>query len=138
MASDFKEIRAAIVTKLGDIETIQESYGYDKSTFSGFPAVIVVPSDNEADYGSSQKDRLVFVFKLRAYYIIKKESDTGTAETALEKVVDEILTDFRDRNVLGSACDWVEPMPSVWEYETRGEAVYRVAEITIRCVKYVK
>jgi len=79
----------------------------------------------------------VFSFKLRAYYTIAKETEAETAETALEEVVDEILTEFKERNVLGSVCDWVEPAPSVWEYETRGEAVYRVAEVTLRCVKYV-
>lgn len=134
---NFKTIRAEIVAKLLTLDTVQESYGYDKSTLEGFPAVIVVPSDNEADYGSSQKDRVVFVFKLRAYYIIKNESEAQAAETALEEVVDEILTDFKERGVLGAACDWVEPAPSVWEYEVRGEAVYRTAEITLRCIKYV-
>lgn len=137
MSTDFKDIRAAIVAIAGALTKVQESYGYEPSTIEGIPAVIVSPSDNEADYGSTSNDRLVFTFKLRAYYTIADESESEVAETALEEVVDEILTAFRQRDVLGSACDWVEPAPSVWEYETRGEAVYRVAEITLRCVKYV-
>ncbi len=137
MANDFRTIRAAIVAEVGDLEKVQKSYGYEPSTIEGIPAVVVSPSDNEADYGSTDKDRIVFIFKLRAYYTIAKETESEAAETALEEVVDEILTAFRQRDILGSACDWVEPAPSVWEYETRGEAVYRVAEITLRCVKYV-
>jgi len=137
MATNFKDIRAAIVAKLDELTKVQKTYGYDPSTIEGIPAVIVSPSDNEADYGSTSNDRIVFVFKLRAYYTIEKESEEDEAETALEEVVDEILTAFKERNVLGSACDWVEPAPSIWEYESRGEAVYRVAELTLRCVKYV-
>ena len=137
MANNFHDIRAAIVAKLDELTKVQKTYGYDPSTIEGIPAVIVSPSDNEADYGSTSNDRIVFVFKLRAYYTIEKESEEDEAETALEEVVDEILTAFKERNVLGSACDWVEPAPSIWEYESRGEAVYRVAELTLRCVKYV-
>ena len=137
MANDFHDIRAAIVDKVDELTKVQKTYGYDPSTIEGIPAVIVSPSDNEADYGSTSNDRIVFVFKLRAYYTIEKESEEDEAETALEEVVDEILTAFKERNVLGSACDWVEPAPSIWEYESRGEAVYRVAELTLRCVKYV-
>ena len=137
MANDFHDIRAAIVDKVDELTKVQKTYGYDPSTIEGIPAVVVSPSDNEADYGSTSNDRIVFVFKLRAYYTIEKEAEEEEAETALEEVVDEILTAFKERNVLGSACDWVEPAPSIWEYESRGEAVYRVAELTLRCVKYV-
>lgn len=137
MPTDFKTIKTAIVAKVATLENVQESYGYDKSTLEGYPAAIISPSDNEADYGSSTKDRIVFVFKIRLYYLFKEEGEAEEAETALETVVDEVLSAFRERNVLGSACDWVEPTPSIWEYEVRGEAVYRVAEITLNCIKYV-
>lgn len=142
MATNFKTIRAAIKAVIdalisGGSTTVQECWNYERSTFTGFPAVIVVPTDNEAEYGSTGNDKLVFVFKMRTYYPIEKEDDHSAAETALEAVVDELLTTFKERDVLGSACDWVEPAPSVWQYEERGEAVYRVAEITLRCIKYV-
>ncbi|MDF1498520.1 MAG: hypothetical protein P1P85_04180 [Patescibacteria group bacterium] len=138
--ADFKDIRAAIVSKLTDSVTKIQSgcvYGYDKFALDGMPAAVVVPSDNEADYGSTSSDKLVFVFKVRFYYDRTKESEEGAAETALEEVVDQALTAFKERNVLGSVCDWVEPIPSVWQYEERGETLYRVAEITLRCIKYI-
>ena len=137
MASNFKDIRAAIKGVVDSMDTVQSAYAYEKSTFDGFPAVIVVPTDNESEYATNQNDRQVFVFKLRAYCPIPKESEHAAAEIALEEVVDELLTSFRERDILGTACDWVEPSPSVWQYEERGEGVYRVAEVTLRCVKYV-
>jgi len=137
MATDFKDIREAIRLKLEESTKIQVAYNYERSTFEGFPAVIVAPTENEADYGSQSNDRLVFVFKLRAYYPIPSEGEHQDAEAALEEVVDEILTMFRARNSLGGSCDWVQPAPSVWQYEERGEGVYRMAEVTLRCTKYV-
>lgn len=137
MATNFKDIRAAIKSVIDTLTKVQVSYTYERSTFEGFPAVIIAPSENEADYGSTQKDRLVFIFKIRVFYPIPDEGEHSDAETALEEVVDEVLTKFKSRSALGSACDWVEPAPGSWYYEERGEGVYRVAEISLRCVKYV-
>ena len=133
----FKDIRAAIKAVVDEAETIQEVYTYERSTFGGFPVVVIAPSENEADYGSTNKDRMVFVFKLRIYYPIPKEGEHEAAETALEEAFDEMLTLFKTRGVLGSACDWLEPVPGSWYYEERGAGVYRVAEITIRAIKYI-
>ena len=112
-------------------------YDYDISTLSEYPLVTITPSDNETDYGSTTHDKATFAFKLRIYYPIEKDSAHEDAEKALEEVVDELLTLFRPRNVLGVACDWVAPTPSIWEYEVRGEAVLRVAEVNLSCIKYV-
>lgn len=137
MPTTFKDIRAAIKAKLDESKLIQKVYNYERSTFEGVPAVIVAPTDNEADFGSQSKDRLVFVFKIRAYYPIPDEGEHSDAETALEEVVDELLTTFRVRDILGGACDWVMPTPSIWQYEERGDGVYRMAEVTLRCVKFL-
>jgi hypothetical protein len=141
MPTNFKDIRAdikeAVETLTGANGKVQAVYAYDRSTFSGFPAVIISPSENSADYANTESDKLVFVFKVRAFYPITKESEHESAEIALEGVVDDLLNLFSDRRVI-PACDWVEPTPSAWYYEERGEAVYRVAEISLRCRKYVK
>jgi len=140
MSGNFKNIKAGIKTAIdtlsGTGEKIAVVYDYDRSTFSGFPAVIISPSENSSDYANTEADKVVFVFKVRAFYPITKESEHEDAEKALEDVVDELLDLFSDRRVV-PACDWVEPAPSAWYYEERGEAVYRVAEITVRCRKYV-
>lgn len=132
------EIRDAILAKINSpaITKIQVAYR-TKSTFAGFPAAVVLVSDNESDYGTTQKDRMVYVFRVKVYYPIKNESEQESVETALEDAIDELIEVFRIRNVLGSACDWVEPVPSAWGEEVVAEAVYRYAQITLRCVKYV-
>lgn len=132
----FSTIRTAIVDKINsdDITKIQVAYKSDRSTFEGFPAAVVSPSDNEADYSSTADDKLTYAFKVRIYYPIEDEGNQEAAELALEEAVDEMITAFSTRGVLGAACDWVKPVPSVWQYEERGEGIYRMAEITLRCV----
>lgn len=137
MATDFKDIRAAIVAKINTMSTPAICYGYDKSIFDKIPAVIVIPSGSEGDYSDTDRDKVTFVFRVRAYYDITSEDNYDEAEAALEGVVDEMLTEFREKNALGTACDWVIPAPSAWEYEVRDDKVYRVAEMTIKCVKHI-
>jgi hypothetical protein len=134
----FSTIRTAIIDKINsDLDKIKVAYRSDRSTFSGFPAAVVSPSENEADYGSTADDRRAYVFKVRIYYPMAKEAEQDDVEIALEEALDEMIDTFKQRGVLGSACEWVEPIPSVWQYEERGEAVYRMAELTLRCIKYV-
>lgn len=132
----FSTIRTAIIDKINsaDITKIQAAYRTDRSTFEGFPAAVVSPSENESDYASTASDRRTYAFKIRVYYPIKDESEQDGAELALEEALDELLDVFSKRGVLGSACEWVEPVPSIWQYEERGEGVYRMAELTLRCV----
>jgi len=138
MSEDFKTIVAAIDAELvANADKVSKVYPYERSTIEEFPAVIIAKSDNQADFGSTNNDRIEFVFKLRAYYPVPEEGEHADAELALTEVIDQLLTIFRVKDVLGAACDWVNPVPSIWFYEVRSEAVYRVAEISLNCVKYV-
>jgi hypothetical protein len=138
MSTHFRDIRAAIKALIQTQATkVAITYDYEASTFTKFPAVVVAPSENQADYGDTQKDKDTFVFKLRAYFMVKDENDHPRAERALEAVVDQLMTIFRQRDALGASCDWLQPTPSVWQYEIRGEAIYRMAEITLRATKYI-
>jgi hypothetical protein len=133
----FSTIRTAIIDKINNYLTkIEVAYRTDRSSFAGFPAAVVSPSENEADYSSTADDKRVYAFKIRVYYPLESESQQDAAELALEEALDEMLDAFKQRDSLGAACDWVEPIPSVWQYEERGDGTYRMAELTLRCVVY--
>lgn len=138
MATDFQDIITAIQSIIeAQASKVAIVYPYERSTMEEFPSLIIAKSDNEADFGSTTNDRIGFVFKLRVYYPVPEEGEHADAELALTEAIDELLTIFRVKNVLGDACDWVNPVPSIWYYESRSEAVYRVGEITLNCTKYV-
>jgi hypothetical protein len=138
MAQEFADIRAAIVDKLEDAETIQEVYRTDRSVVAGYPVAIVSPSESEADYHETApaSNKETFVFNVRLLYPFTEGQDA--ADIALEKAVDEVLTLFRDRTALGSAAEWCTPAPSVWGYAERANGTDRIAVVKIKAVRYVR
>lgn len=134
----FQSIRQEIKDVIDAQSTlVQETYLTDTSEIDGFPAVVITPSELDSDYGSTQRDKWIFVYTLSIYYPIKDLSVQEKVDLRLEKVIDELLNIFKTRNVLGSVCDWVEPAPSSWGKTTNTETVYRMATITLRCVQHV-
>lgn len=132
----FSEIRTAIIAVINDQATkIESAYRTSTSKIDGYPAAVVTPSENLADYQSTLNDRLTFAFTVRLYYPMKDEDSQEAAELALEAALDEMLDIFKSRDVLGTAADWVEPVPSVWEYEERKNGVFRIATITLKATK---
>ena len=138
MSIFFSAIRQAIVDKINnDATKIKVAYKADQSEFSGFPAAVVAPSDNAAEFGSTARDKFTMTFNVRIYYPIKDKTKQEEADLALEKAVDEMIDIFKSRDAIGVACDWVRPIPSSWEYEERGSGIMRVAIVKIECVKHI-
>lgn len=135
--STYSDIRQAIIDKINnDATTIQVAYRTNRSTLEGFPAAVVMPSDQTADWGSTARDKFTVAFTIRVYYPMASEADQETAELNLEQALDEMIDLFNVRAVLGTACDYVEPVPSAWGFEERSDQVYRFADINLKCVKH--
>lgn len=131
------DLRAEIAEKIeDDSELFSAVYPWPKATLEGFPAVIVMPSENEADYGSTSTRELTFVFNLTVYYPTTKESEYEKTELAVGECVGELLRIFLVKHPL-TKCDWVTPIPSIWGETTVGEATFRTAQVILRCVKHV-
>lgn len=132
------DIRAEIAAKIVSDSTIFGSvYAYPKATLEGFPSVIVMPSENEADYGSTNSRELTFSFHLNIFYPTNKESEYEKTELAVGEAVGEILRIFLVKHPL-TTCDWVTPVPSIWGETTVGEATFRTAQVMLKCVKHVQ
>ncbi len=133
----WETIRSKIIEVIqANATKVQVAYRTERSKFDGYPAAVVTPSDSEADYGDTAKDKLNFVFIVRVYQEITK-SGQDQADMKLEKSVDELLTIFLNRKVLGTAAEWVEPVNSRWGYQDRESGQLRVAELKLRCRKYL-
>ncbi len=138
----FNELRQAVLDKIvADETTIQEARFEERDTFEGSPAAVVGVSPNEALYNSQKTDRTTFVFRVRIYIPLVENEEafdhTHDIEERLGKAYWEVLRMFNQRDALAGIADFVEPIPSFWDFEERGQGVYRFAEINIRCVKYL-
>lgn len=127
-------LRTAIIDKLKEptVTKIAEAHRTDLSSFSNYPAAVVVPTDKQSDYHSTQQDRKVYAYTVVIYYPFTFGQDDADIE--LEKAVDQLESIFSDRNVLGSACLWVEPVVSRWGYVKTSKNEHRVAELVLKCV----
>ena len=140
--SQFNDIRDEIAVKLSEAQSISKVYKAPRSQLEGYPAVVIRPSDNENDFHSNDRDRVVFAFRLFVYYSLPEESradgsDIEEAEEAIGDTVSEIVFDiFGSRGALTSA-DWVQPVTSTWTEVTAGSKPYLSSEVVLRCVKYI-
>lgn len=136
----YQTIRQAIIDLLNSeaISKIQVAYRTDRSKIDGYPAALVFPAEHEADYHQTGagNNRETYIFTIRILYPFTEGQED--ADIALEEATDEIIGALRDRSVLGSAADWVDPVPGKWGYQDRGDGTMRVAELNVRCVKYIE
>lgn len=133
-------IRQAIIDVLNgeSITKIEVAYRTDRSEVDGYPCALVFPSEHEADYHQtgSGNNKETYIFTIRILYPFVDGQEA--ADIALEEATDEIIAAFRERDVLGSAADWVEPVPGRWGYQQRGDGTMRIAELNIKAVKYIE
>lgn len=133
-----KNIRNSIKNVLENLNIFNKVYASEVSDYEeGYPVAIVLPSENDSDYGSTDADRVTFVFKIRIVSLIRNGSEQQIVDDLMYDLSDAVLNAFKTRGVLGNVCDWVQPVPSVWGHEDRGDSVHRTREFTIRCKKYV-
>lgn len=135
----YESIRTAILNVINTNSTkVAVAYRTDRSEIDKYPAALVIPSENEADYlqTAPATNKETYVFTIRLLYPFVDGQDA--ADIALEKALDELIAIFRNRRILGSAADWVAPVPSRWGYQDRGDGKYRVGELTIRAIKFVE
>ena len=100
-----KNIRNAIVTLLTNLGLFQAVYTSEVSEYAGYPVAIVTPSDNDADYGSTEADKVTYGFKVRIIYLIQKGTDQSSVDNKMYDLSDAILNAFKARNALGNVCD---------------------------------
>lgn len=146
----FTTVSNELVSILEGISALQEVHNYEKSAFRGYPAVTVVPSENESDFEATQERQRVLAFRLRFYVevISDRQEVTGEglkeADRIMRTVLDDVIDEFdkpANARLSGNADTaakkvlYVEPVPSSWEYDS--DRKMRMAEILLRVHVYV-
>jgi len=135
--NDIREEVAAVIT--AESTLFKAVYGFPQAKLAGYPAIIVMPSENLSDYSSTSDNRLAFAFQLIMYYPIPNQTAYEKAEIAIGECVADLLRIFSTKSPRPlTTCDWVEPAPSVWGETAVSDQPYRTATMTLRCIKYVE
>ena len=120
-------------------DLIQETYDYEVAKFEGQPAVVVVPSDSEGEYSTSNDNERVYAFSV---FLFVARGDNyysdSEADRVMRTLVDSVIDNFDSNWQLtglelntGYSMLYMEAAPSSWGYVDR-EMSYRMAEITLR------
>lgn len=112
---------------------------YPKATIDGFPAVIVMLSENDTAYastGSQDSRKITLVFSLNVYYPANKEAEQAKAETAMGEAVSELLRIFCVKKPL-TKVDLAKIGTTPWGETSVDEATYRTAQVLLSCSAYV-
>lgn len=148
--ANWQSIQSEIVTVLQGISNIQEVHNYEKSSFRGFPACTVTPSDKESDFEATQERERVYAYRVRLYMEFGSDQHpvtgegTKEADRILRDTVDAVVDEFDkptnarfsgNADTTASKVLFVEPVPSTWAYDTARNM--RVTEIVLRCHVYV-
>ena len=92
----YTNFKTAINTKLATVSKIQ--YLTDDPTLdnvTGFPAAVVVPSDQESDYETTTENQRVYAFDIFLLYDAKGTTISNAID-ALYDLVDDVLDLFDD------------------------------------------
>lgn len=143
-------IKNEIVSILEGVSAIQNVSNYEKSTFSGFPAATVVPSEEESDFEATQERKRVYGFRIRIYVSIMSDQHEVSGEglkegeRILENVTDTVINELdkpsnaRLSNNADSTSQkvlYLEPVPSAWDYDEERNMI--ASEILLRVHVYV-
>ena len=134
----FTTLSDKIKTVLIANDNIQEVWDFEQDKFNGLPAVVIVPSNNEADYNTSNQNERIYAFVIRCF-ISRTLEGAEVAEKNTRDLVGSIIDDF-DKDYLfsglvvstGYTFINVFAAPTAWGYSGEDDE-YRVAEVTLRC-----
>lgn len=130
--STFAAIKAKIVAIAAANSKVNLAVDYDKPTFEKTPAVMVVPSGNEADFATAVHNRRNYAFTV-TILVPYDPQGADDAESTLVDVVDSLLAAFDADITLTASCLMMSAAPSAWGFQER-ERVYRVATINLKCM----
>lgn len=135
-------IKQQLKVKVAALDAVQQTYGYQEPTPSGWPAVFITPSDMDGEFSSNAENSRLYSYALLILFPIGEDFVVDTtanrieyAEGVVASVIDEITnsmdTDFvlpdSDPTVLyvnAADCQW-----GTYAYEG---GVAKAAQINLR------
>jgi len=122
----FTNLLDSIKTILEGVSKIQATYKYPTEDFSGTPAAVVIPSDNDSDYETNVDNQRTYAFQVSLFVDLKSggTKDTKEAYQTMYDLIDDVMNAFdADRGFTGAGFSpntgetlaVVRPVPSSWE-----------------------
>ena len=138
MSANFSTIKAGIKAILEadtDLNQTGQVFDYEppRQSVTKDPFVIVIASDNEADFGNTIENKRIYGFKI-LIHVERKERGESAAESLLVDIIDRVINALDQNSTLSvSGVLMVKASPSSWAYLV-SDKEYRVAEIRVQAM----
>jgi len=136
--SAYTTIKNKILAVLQTVTKIQEFYGYPNLQFDGYPAAVIVPSNQDSDYETNTDNERAYAFQLSIFQDIK-EGGIENALNALYDLADDVLNAFDSDPTLsgislptGYTMIYVAPSISAWQQIDDKEVLFLNITIKVR------
>lgn len=134
----FVTLRNAIEVKLNTVSKLQAVHTNPTKEFDGFPAAIIVPSDNTSLFETVSNNERDYGFTVFLIYPLKGVTE-DTAYNAMYDLVDDVINTFdRDPYLEGTVSlptgytmITIQPVPGEWGEDS--ELQQLIARIDLRC-----
>jgi len=137
MNLDINKLREIIATTIkNEATTINETHAYSKpvAELDSWPAVYVVPGNNEAEYASTAQDKHTYLFTVLGFYKVGNEPFED-AEKAVGDAISELVEIFVDDEWVDRAYfESAEPAPSEWRSFREDDGMFIGFSIELRLV----
>lgn len=137
-SSAYTTIKNKILTILQTVTKIQEFYSYPVLNFNGYPAAVIVPSEQGSDYETNVDNERVYAFQLSIFQDIQ-EGGIGAALDALYDLADDVLNAFdKDPTLAGISLPtgytmiYVAPAITAWQQVEDKDVIFLNITIKVR------
>lgn len=131
-------LKNKIKEKLQGISKIQEVYDEPRLEFSGYPAAIITPSEDESDYETTTENLRVYVFNIDLFYEIPS-SGISSALDALYDLADDVMDAFdQDQTLSGISLPsrytmvGIEPSSGAWSQVPDKKLLTKTVKLRIK------
>lgn len=134
-------IKQRLIQKVQNCPSVQKTYGYEQINPTGWPAVMITPTDMDGEFVSNAENSRVYAYQLLILFPIGQDmktlpADTNRmeyAETTISTVIDEIINTVDNDFELGDTpVLYVNAADSSWGEYTYEGGVAKAAQLTLR------
>lgn len=134
-----QDVKAKIVAIVQGVTNLTGVYTVETPAVDTYPYATVVLTEQDGEYLDTANNLIRLVFRIRVYFERVPESPTTLPdnETAVMRVLDELVKAFNDAGTLTGTVAMVEVAKGVMGYASVSNGNARIVEVDVTCKKLV-
>lgn len=141
VAFSFVALSSAVLAKVQSCTLLQQANIYDyepfnPAGFSGYPAAVVVPSEERATFADTNRSEVHHFFEVRVHQEIPEQGAKNT-EALLRQIADDLINRFNSDVQLGGqlvGLGYMRPIQVKWKTLRSPQVMEKICSITVEFI----